>query len=74
MPKQTPCCARRTGRIVEAECNLRNLAKKAASHSARNHDITRLKVMIETAKGELRAARQSLIDHEADHAAEQVAV
>lgn len=69
MAKLDPCCAKYIGKLHHDENNLRVLARKAALHSSRGHDITRLRGFIEEAKAAIEQDKKMIIEHEAEHAA-----
>lgn len=68
--KLAPCCARKQGKLVHDQNNLRSLAKKAAALDAKGRDISRYREMIAEVKATIERDRQIIIDHEAEHAGE----
>ena len=66
--KQSPCCARRTAKLVMDEANLRRLAQRAAKRAEQGLSITDLQVKIDEAKAIIALDKVAITDHEADHA------
>lgn len=67
--KQLVCCARRTSKLTHDRNSLRVLAQRAAYHSSKGRDITKLRKMIEDTKALIERDKQVIVEHEAEHAA-----
>ena len=71
MAKQTPCCARKTSEVTRAQSEVGRLARYIAAKQARGQRTDHLSENLDRAKRDLATAKQAVIDHEADHAAEE---
>lgn len=72
--KQAPCCSRYTGRVTQEEGNLRRLARRAAMRTEKGLSVTpTLTEEIAKAKVAIEFVKQAQIDHEAEHARDEVA-
>lgn len=68
--KQPPCCARLSGKVITLESELATVARRTAYAQSKNRDIERYKPKIAEAKRVLAMARERVIEHEAEHAAD----
>ncbi len=66
--KQSPCCARRQAKLIMDQVNLGRLARMASARVAKGLSTVAIAARIEEEKFTIEAAKQAIIDHDADHA------
>lgn len=68
MIKQPLCCARRSAKLTMDQANLARLAQRTAKRAERGLEIETLKAKIQECRAIIEEDKQSIIDHEAEHA------